>query len=47
MSGALYLASKIKDKNITQKKIADTVGITEVTLRSRYKELVKKLNIEI
>ncbi len=47
VSGALYLASKLKDKNITQKKIADTVGITEVTLRSRYKELVKKLNIKI
>jgi len=43
--GALYLVCKIKGINITQREIADTIGITEVTLRSRYKELAKKLNI--
>ncbi len=47
VAGALYLACKIKKINLTQKKIADTVGVTEVTLRSRYKELIKKLNIKI
>ena len=47
VAGALYLACKIKRFNMTQKKIADTVGVTEVTLRSRYKELIKKLNIHI
>ncbi|MHA1485550.1 MAG: hypothetical protein ACTSSC_00080 [Promethearchaeota archaeon] len=32
---------------MSQKDIANVVGVTEVTLRSRYKELVDKLNIEI
>jgi len=46
VAGALYLASKIKGLELTQKEIADQVGVTEVTLRSRYKELSKKLNIK-
>ena len=46
VAGAIYLASKIKGLELTQKEIADQVGITEVTLRSRYKELSKKLNIK-
>ncbi len=47
VAGAIYLASKIKGLELTQKEIADKVGVTEVTLRSRYKELSKKLNIKI
>jgi len=47
VAGALYIACKKKGLEITQQKIADTVGITEVTLRSRYKELKQKLNISI
>ena len=43
--GALYLVCKMKDKRVSQKEIANLVGVTEVTLRSRYKELVKMLNI--
>lgn len=46
-AGALYLVCKSKEKRISQKEIANLVGITEVTLRSRYKELIKKLNISI
>jgi len=46
-AGALYLVCKKRDKRISQKEIANVVGVTEVTLRSRYKELVKKLNIKI
>jgi len=45
-AGALYLVSKKKDKRISQKEIANIVGVTEVTLRSRYKELISKLNIK-
>jgi transcription initiation factor TFIIB len=45
-AGALYLVSKKKDKRISQKEIANIIGVTEVTLRSRYKELVLKLNIK-
>lgn len=47
VAGAFYLACKIRKKDLTQKQIADTIGVTEVTLRSRYKELIKKLNIHI
>ncbi|MFX1438585.1 MAG: hypothetical protein ACFFAA_15535 [Promethearchaeota archaeon] len=43
----MYLACKIKDKNYTQKEISDSIGVTEVTLRSRYKELKQKLNIKL
>ena len=46
-AGALYLVCKKRDKRISQKDIANVVGVTEVTLRSRYKELIDKLNIEI
>ncbi len=45
-AGALYLVSRQKNKRVSQKDIANIVGITEVTLRSRYKELVNKLNIK-
>ncbi len=47
VAGALYLACRIKEQPITQKKIADILRVTEVTLRSRYKELEKKLNINL
>ena len=45
VAGTIYLVCKKKGITLTQKEIADIVGVTEVTLRSRYKELVKKLNI--
>jgi transcription initiation factor TFIIB len=47
VAGAIYLACRIKDLELTQRQIADVVGITEVTLRSRFKELSTKLNIKI
>ncbi|MFX1501704.1 MAG: transcription initiation factor IIB family protein [Promethearchaeota archaeon] len=46
-AGAIYLASKIKNRDVTQQKIVENVGITEVTLRSRYKELKNKLKITL
>jgi transcription initiation factor TFIIB len=46
-AGALYLVSKKKDKRISQKEIANVVGVTEVTLRSRYKDLISKLKIRV
>jgi transcription initiation factor TFIIB len=46
VAGALYLACKLNNKELTQKHIADVVGVTEVTLRSRFKEF-EKLNIII
>ncbi len=46
-AGALYIVCKMKNKKTSQKEIATLVGVTEVTLRSRYKELIKKLNIKV
>ncbi|MHA1291057.1 MAG: transcription initiation factor IIB [Promethearchaeota archaeon] len=46
-AGVIYLACKIKKRSITQKQIASAIGITEVTLRSRFKELTKKLRISL
>jgi len=43
-AGVIYLVCKMKNKKVSQKKIANVIGVTEVTLRSRYKELSKKLN---
>ncbi|MEJ2251206.1 MAG: transcription initiation factor IIB [Candidatus Lokiarchaeota archaeon] len=47
VAGAFYLASKIKKLGLTQRDIANTVGVTEVTLRSRYQELKDKLKVEV
>ncbi|MBD3196596.1 MAG: transcription initiation factor IIB [Candidatus Lokiarchaeota archaeon] len=46
-AGAIYLAIRMKKIDLTQKEIADVISITEVTLRSRYKELKKKLHINL
>jgi len=43
-AGAIYFASKIPHLSISQKKIAQKVGVSEVTLRSRYKELAYNLS---
>ena len=44
-AGAIYLASKFKDIKVSQKRIAKTTGVTEITLRARYKEIKNKLNL--
>jgi len=46
-AAAVYVASQLKNENRSQSLIAKTVGVTEVTLRSRYKELIKSLQIEL
>jgi len=46
-AGAIYLVCKNKERRISQKEIANVVGVTEVTLRSRYKEIIQKLNVRI
>jgi len=46
-AGAIYLACKLKNKEVTQQQIVQAIGVTEVTLRSRYKELKNKLKISI
>lgn len=46
-AAALYMASVICGERRTQSEIALVAGVTEVTIRNRYKELAKKLDIDI
>jgi len=42
-AAALYIASYLLNERKTQKDIAEVVGVTEVTIRNRYKELSEEL----
>jgi transcription initiation factor TFIIB len=42
----LYVAALINDEKKTQREVADVAGITEVTIRNRYKELLDRLDLE-
>jgi len=46
-AAALYVASVLCGERRTQQKVADVAGVTEVTIRNRYKEFTKKLDIDI
>jgi transcription initiation factor TFIIB len=46
-AAALYIACHMCDEKRTQKKIADAAGVTEVTIRNRYKGLKEALELEI
>ena len=45
-AAALYVAALLNDEKKTQREVADVAGITEVTIRNRYKELLEKLDLE-
>jgi transcription initiation factor TFIIB len=44
-AAAIYIASILTGNRITQREIAKASGVTEVTIRNRYKELVRQLGI--
>ncbi len=44
-AAAVYIAAVLEGEKKTQREIADVVGVTEVTIRNRFKELVEKLGI--
>jgi len=46
-AAAIYIACLQQNEKITQKDIAEVAGVTEVTVRNRYKELKRQLNLEI
>jgi len=46
-AASLYIASVLCGERRTQREVADVAGVTEVTIRNRYKELTKKLDIGI
>ncbi len=45
-AAALYVAALLNGEKRTQREVADVAGITEVTIRNRYKELIDRLGIE-
>jgi transcription initiation factor TFIIB len=45
-AAALYIACQMTDEKRTQKMIADAAGVTEVTIRNRYKGLKDVLDLE-
>jgi transcription initiation factor TFIIB len=45
-AAALYIAAVLEGEKRTQREVADVVGVTEVTIRNRYKELAEKLGLE-
>lgn len=46
-AAAIYIASILEGTTITQREIAEAAGVTEVTVRNRYKGLSKAMNIKI
>ncbi len=46
-AAALYIASAEHGEKRTQKEVADVAGVTEVTIRNRYRELKKELNLKV
>ena len=46
-AAALYISSLMENDRKSQRDIAEVAGITEVTLRNRYKELSENLNLAV
>lgn len=44
-AAALYIASKLRKEKITQSRLAKAANVTEVTIRNRKEELLKRLNL--
>jgi len=45
-AASLYVAALMNNEKRTQREVADVAGVTEVTIRNRYKELLKELDLE-
>ncbi len=45
-AAAIYVASIMLDERRTQREIAEVARVTEVTVRNRYKEIVRRLGID-
>lgn len=44
-AAALYIAAIMNDQFVPQRKIADAIGVTEVTIRNRCKDIAKTLGL--
>jgi len=45
-AAALYVAALLHGEKRTQREVADVAGVTEVTIRNRYKELLDELKLD-
>ena len=45
-AAAIYVASALCAEKRTQREVAEVAGVTEVTIRNRYKELINELGME-
>ncbi len=45
-AAALYVSALLHGEKRTQREVADVAGVTEVTIRNRYKELLEELNLD-
>lgn len=45
-AAALYIAAVLSGEKKTQREVADIIGVTEVTIRNRYKEMVDAMGIK-
>lgn len=45
-AAALYVSALIHGEKRTQREVADVAGVTEVTIRNRYKELLDRLGLD-
>jgi transcription initiation factor TFIIB len=46
-AASIYVASILCGERRTQREVSEIAGVTEVTIRNRYKELAERLNIDI
>lgn len=45
VASAIYMASLLEDEKRSQKRISDTIGVTEVTIRKGYQDFVEGLGL--
>jgi len=45
ISAIIYIVAKLKGNKLTQREIANELCVTEITIRRRYKEIVKELEL--
>jgi len=46
-AAALYIATRLSGEKRTQKAVANVAGVTEVTVRNRYREIIKLLELKV
>jgi len=46
-AAALYIACCMNETKVTQKQLSDASGVTEVTIRNRYKDLIRGLHLDL